>query len=88
MTSEKDLLLSVASVEEWWKWADDPWGHKRTTPEHQCLLCLAYATCSECKKAGRHHARIAGCMSGSKLSSEESAARRLIRAGIERPKGA
>lgn len=81
MPSEKDLLLSIASAEEWWRWADDP-------PPGECLLCKTYDRCDVCKDAGGHN-RSEWCVDIVHKSGgpNEAAARRLIRAGIERPKG-
>lgn len=79
-SSEKEHLLSIASLEEWWKWADDPENYPG-----MCLLCQAYDDCDDCREAGGRSKSLS-CWPLN-LPGQEAAARRLIRAGIKRPKG-
>lgn len=79
--SEKARLLSVASREEWRRWAKNPMNYFPP-----CLLCMAYKqSCKDCKIAGGHDPREGGCCPQrhkTGLTQSESAIERLKRAEI------
>ncbi len=77
MRSERVRLLSVATAEEWRRWANNPFGW-----EGPCLLCRTYDNnCDLCMEAGGNDPNQSGCHSFERTGSE-AAIIRLKHAGI------
>lgn len=94
MTDERELLLAIATEEEWQEWLDQKIYHVSLPISEHCLFCKVHGKkalnvmpedCMKCipdwKKRGNMQP-LAACMQGDQLTRLWRAYERLQRAGI------